>query len=147
MSSYKVLPSGSSDFTTTNPHRMYRPKLYTLGVMVERLNWIMTMKQAVISTQLTDKGVYLPLASGALDEDGRRVLDRLIPGWSSMDGSGSDELMTAELPERNGNEILILPGELRTFPGFQQILVGLNRDEIAVKNDIARFETNPFLRS
>src|SRR3990167_3574617 len=38
-SSYFVIPAGTSNFTeTTDPHRLFRPKLYSLGVLVEQKN-------------------------------------------------------------------------------------------------------------
>ena len=145
-SSYTVIPAGTSDMKErTDPHYMFRPKNYTLGVEVERLNTAMTMKQAALFTQLTDKGVTLNVAPGGFNEEARRVFDRLLPGWALRESLDSDELLTATMPERSHNQLLIIPGELRVFPGFQQVILSLDQDIGAINAEIRRVETNPFL--
>lgn len=144
--SYEVVPSGSSNLSEqTDPHQRYIPKLYALGVMVERLNTLLTLEQACVYSQLSDRGVYLSIPAQGLNDDSRRVMDTLFPGWGVVEGGGAEENLVVQLPVRREGELLLMPGIIHTFPGFVSTLQATAKMIESVESYVRQYATNPFL--
>ena len=145
-SSYFVIPAGTSNFTeASDPHRMFRPKLYSLGVLVEQKNMWTSLSAALAYAVQSTKGVYARIPANITDE-GRRLIENLAPGILSMEGAGSDATLVIDVPERSSNQLLVFGGaELRSWPGMLELLEVIHKQLDRLDKELAEYRTNPFL--